>query len=194
MVEINQFNQKGLTTLNKFQQHLLRTLKDHPEFVIFLTDKNMGPAIIEQEEYVKRALKDHLSDKKSYKQLTNGKAKVNFRKTRNTVITMFLQEYKEDLSEWEMTFFERLLDIPRLRKPAFCILAKVHKLPCKIRPVVSSVGSLLAAVSTWLDYHLQKLRKFLPSFIKDLSELRKTLESNFLVEKDTAIFAPDATA
>jgi hypothetical protein len=57
------------------------------------------------------------------------------------------------------------------RKPMFYILAKVHKSPWKTRPVVSCAGSLLAAVSTWLDFHLQKLRKFLPSFIKDSADL-----------------------
>eukprot|EP00957_Ditylum_brightwellii_P110398 8419784-Ditylum_brightwellii.AAC.1 len=33
----------------------------------------------------------------------------------------------------------------------------------KTRPVVSSDGSMLATVSTWVDYHLQKSRMFLPS-------------------------------
>eukprot|EP00957_Ditylum_brightwellii_P063100 4790170-Ditylum_brightwellii.AAC.1 len=90
--------------------------------------------------------------------------------------------------------FERLLVIPRLRKPVFYILAKVHKSPWKTRPVVSSVGSLLAAVSTWLDYHSEKLSKFLPSFIKDSLDLRKKLILISPVEKDTAIFTSDTTA
>eukprot|EP00957_Ditylum_brightwellii_P026139 1976651-Ditylum_brightwellii.AAC.1 len=57
------------------------------------------------------------------------------------------------------------------QKPMLSILAKVHKSPWKTHPVVGRVGSLLAAVSTWLDFHLQKLRKFLPSSIKDCVDL-----------------------
>eukprot|EP00957_Ditylum_brightwellii_P024717 1867542-Ditylum_brightwellii.AAC.1 len=76
----------------------------------------------------------------------------------------------------------------------FYILAKVHKSPWKTCPVVSCTGSLLAAVSTWLDFHLQKLRKFLPSFIKDSANLQADLEKLGILPDSAKMFTTDATA
>eukprot|EP00957_Ditylum_brightwellii_P024585 1857090-Ditylum_brightwellii.AAC.1 len=76
----------------------------------------------------------------------------------------------------------------------FYFLAKVHKSPWKTRPVVSCAGSLLAAVSTWLDFHLQRLRKFLPSFIKDSADLCADLEKLGVLPGDAKMFTTDATA
>eukprot|EP00957_Ditylum_brightwellii_P044982 3411863-Ditylum_brightwellii.AAC.1 len=158
-------------------------------------DKNLGPAIIEQEEY-------------TYKQLTNGEAKASFYKTRNTVIRLFMREHKGNLNEWKITFFERLLDIQRLRKPAFYILAKVHKLPWKTRPVDSldlrkkleSISSLerdtaiftfdatamyinidvdhyLIAKEAWLNAHANKLPDKFP-MERILKALQLVMKSN----------------
>eukprot|EP00957_Ditylum_brightwellii_P017457 1314275-Ditylum_brightwellii.AAC.1 len=76
----------------------------------------------------------------------------------------------------------------------FYILDKVHKSPRKTRQVVSCAGSLLAAVSTWLDFHLQKLRKFLPSFIKDSADLQADLEKLGVLPDGAKMSTMDATA
>eukprot|EP00957_Ditylum_brightwellii_P108956 8311845-Ditylum_brightwellii.AAC.1 len=75
----------------------------------------------------------------------------------------------------------------------FYILAKVHKNPWKTCPVVSCAGSLLAAVSTLLDFHLQKLRKFLPSFMKDSADLHADLEKLGVPPNGAKMFTTDAT-
>ena len=59
---------------------------------------------------------------------------------------------------------------------------------------MSCAGSLLAAVSTWLDFHLQKLRKFLPSFIKDSADLRADLEKLGILPDGAKMFTTDTTA
>jgi hypothetical protein len=68
---------------------MLRLLKDHQDFVVFLTDKNLGPAIIERKEYIRRALKDHLLDQETYKQLTDVQARNEFLVARSKVIQLF---------------------------------------------------------------------------------------------------------
>eukprot|EP00957_Ditylum_brightwellii_P202959 15332624-Ditylum_brightwellii.AAC.1 len=62
----------------------------------FLQKNNLGPTIIEREECVKRALKDHLGDEKPYKQLTDVESKAIFCKTRNTVIGLRRSERMGD--------------------------------------------------------------------------------------------------
>jgi hypothetical protein len=52
----NRFN------LNPQQYWVLRTLKSDRCFIVVLTDKNLGPAIMERDEYIKRVLDDHLND------------------------------------------------------------------------------------------------------------------------------------
>ena len=50
------------SNLSKIQQKSLLQLKDNDDFIIISCDKNLGPAILERTEYIKRALKEHLND------------------------------------------------------------------------------------------------------------------------------------
>ena len=52
----------NLTSLQKSQINLLRSNRD---FVILISDKNLGPAIMEREVYIKNILQEHLSDGKN---------------------------------------------------------------------------------------------------------------------------------
>ena len=45
-------------------------LQQQQTFLIVPCDKNLGPAIIERHDYLKLAMRDHLSDTTTYKSLT----------------------------------------------------------------------------------------------------------------------------
>ena len=53
-------NTYSSSNLNPSQLYLLDWLKDNPKFIILDTDKNLGPSIIEREDYIKAMLEQHL--------------------------------------------------------------------------------------------------------------------------------------
>ena len=61
---------KGRTNLLPHQHRALRTLQQQQTFLIVPCDKNLEPAIIERHDYLKIAMRDHLSDTTTYKSLT----------------------------------------------------------------------------------------------------------------------------
>ena len=69
---------------------------------------------------------------------------------------------------------------------------KVHKEPYKTRPVTGTGGSLLAAISKWLDVKLQPLLKYLPSYFKDWEELIEDLNALNNLPKGSKLFTADA--
>ena len=94
------------------------------------------------------------------------------------------------LQDIEHKYFNRSFKTTH-RIPTFYGLVKIHKTPWTLRPVVSCCGSLLATVSTWIDFHLQRIRHTLPTFIKDSHQFQKEL-SRIKVPKNTKIFTCDA--
>ena len=59
---------KGKTNLLP-HQHRARQMLQQQTFMIVPCEKNLGPAIIEQHDYLKIAMRDHLSDTTTYKSL-----------------------------------------------------------------------------------------------------------------------------
>ena len=61
---------KGKTNLLPHQHLALRMLQQQETFLIVPCDKNLGPMIIECHDYIKIAMRDHLSDTTTYKSLS----------------------------------------------------------------------------------------------------------------------------
>ena len=61
---------KCKTNLLPHQHRALRMLQQQQMFLIAPCDKNLGPAIIECHDYLKIAMRDHLSDTTTYKSLS----------------------------------------------------------------------------------------------------------------------------
>ena len=57
----------GKTNLLSYQSHALKTLQQQQDFLICPCDKNLGPAIIERDDYIKIAMRDHLLDGRTYR-------------------------------------------------------------------------------------------------------------------------------
>ena len=58
--------QRGRSNLLQHQQRALATLQDQEDFLIVQCDKNLGPAVIERDEYIRLAFRDHLNDQGTY--------------------------------------------------------------------------------------------------------------------------------
>ncbi|KAL7537644.1 hypothetical protein ACHAWF_014370 [Thalassiosira exigua] len=53
---------------------------------------------------------------------------------------------------------------------------KAHKTPYKMRPIVCCAGTYANCLSKWIDYWLQKLKCFVPTYIKDSTSLLDQLD------------------
>ena len=144
--------------------HLLHELRHHPDFIVVESNKNLGPVIIERAEYIEMVLKNHLLTE-TYRRLGPGELYFKEQVVRKHIRTNIeLGKRNKSLSEEEITYFERALKCCS-RVPQFFILVKIHKSPLESRPVTGSGGSLLWALSKWVDQKLQPLVRFLPTYV-----------------------------
>ena len=194
LVHNNTKSYKHTPNLNHNQLQTLNKLKNNKDIVILLADKNLGPVVLDRSTYIKRVLHDHLLNKNTYRQLSPNEAHRSLKDIHEQLISIFDSPYttsQTSLSPSERTYFKRALHSSKHRIPTFYGLVKVHKTPWQLRPVVSCCGSLLARVSSWVDYHLQSIRYTIPSFIKDSEELQKQL-LQLSIPYNTKIFTCDA--
>ena len=156
-----------------FQRNLLAELRQNKKFVVFSADKNLGPCIIERQQYIKRALSDHLLDRTTYTRLTNNDArnKMEYIETR---LLALIEKFGKHLATTDMKYLKRTVDV---KDPyaKFYLTAKIHKTPWTTRPIVSISGSKLAGLGCWIDKILQPYARSIPSFIKSSYELKNLL-------------------
>ncbi len=96
---INHFN------LTKPQLQTLWSLKNNKEFVVKPSDKNLGPVIMNTEDYIKMALIQHLLTT-NYQQLPPQQAKNHLENIKNTLKNL-LHDHKDTLTIAEQTFFQK---------------------------------------------------------------------------------------
>jgi hypothetical protein len=158
-----------------WHQHLaLSTLQKDHRFLVIHCDKNLGPAIIEKDVYINRALSDHLLDTTSYRSLTTDQA-MRMKTTIKSKILDWLQKHRKSLTPQERKFIKHHVNRTDTELPVFYLLAKVHKTPWSTRPIISCSGSLLYSVGIWVDRQLQKIAIQQPSYIKNSKSLKDML-------------------
>ena len=137
----------------------LRALKKDKQFRVTATDKNLGPAIMEMDVYIRHALV-HLDDRKQYRKKSQTTAAelddANYRRIlRGTVDNPHLdQESRVFFSKKLCGTRDKEGQVQRpdhLQLPYFYTLPKVHKTPWKTRPVVSGVSTVVEPLSQWID-------------------------------------------
>jgi hypothetical protein len=159
--------------LTPYQGRLLRLLKASDDFIIFPSDKNLGPVILKRAEYIRRAHADHLSDSRTYKQLTETEAAERI-STIEGLLSKFLDNYTSTLDYHDRVYLERSTDVDDPYAYLY-LTAKVHKTPWATRPIVSVCGSLLHGLGRWVDQQLQPICRQLPSYVKSSFEFRQEL-------------------
>jgi hypothetical protein len=177
-----------LSNLTPIQHNALRKLKDDKELIIKPTDKNLGPALMDRDTYIRQVLREHLLTN-SYTQLSKSEATTRMDSIKSTLENIF-QANLHLLSKPEVTYFKRSFTT-RFRLPMFYGLPKIHKNPISLRPVVSSSSSLLSVFSIWLDYRMKDLLPLVDSYLKDSTTLINELK-NIELPETARIFTADA--
>ena len=134
-------------------------------------DKNLGQAITTTEFATKQTIEEHLSDGNVYRRLTEELASANQRGF-EMKMESFINRVAPHVSDAEHIFLRRGLKTRRGNMSRFYTLAKVHKFPLQLRPIVATCGTAQSALSQWLDYILQQLVPYVGTHIKDSEALR----------------------
>jgi hypothetical protein len=160
--------------LTKFQRRLLQFLRTNDDFIVIPTNKNLGLAILERNQYIRRAFLDHLMDQNTYLQLTKTEVVAQ--------VEPFITAHSASINDDDRTYLRRKM-VTKDPLSHFYIIAKVHKDPWKTRPIVLYSGTLCEGLGKWLDKQLKPLAHNLPSYLKRSFEFKKLC--------DAFIFLPD---
>ena len=175
-VTTSHFRKKLRVTPNllRHQRFALESLRQQKYFLIVACDKNLGPSIIERDEYIKLAFRDHLSDPHTYQYLTP--ADVEHQTDRiQSLLDNWITKYHRKLTKEERKFLNRHSSTCTDPFPYFYLTMKVHKTPLKTRPIVSCSGSLLYALGIWIDDKLQPVARQQKSYFKSSYVLKQDL-------------------
>ena len=189
------------TISNIFPRHamLANDLRLHDDFIVVEADKNLGGCILDRDTYIERAISEHLSNKSVYRLLDDREAHTLQRKM-VYMIEQFINKYRplddepvpNRITPAEEHFLYESSRRYKLKWARFRLTIKVHKDPWKTRPVVCCAGTLLNQLSKWLDFWLQKLRSFVPSYIKNSDELIEKLKGLGRLPLNARLFTADA--
>ena len=187
-------NHKKSSNLTHLQKYHLNYLRNNRNFIVLATDKNLGPAIMERDNYIQNVLKEHLMDENTYERLEELEALKIIEKTQEKAMEI-VNEYRSYLSPEEYKYFTRSF-IKNNRHPQFYGAPKVHKnkFPTPMRPVVSQCGSIFAVISIFIDFKLQSLTKHLPSYLKNSTALLNILDNIGTLPPSAKLFTSDAVS
>jgi len=95
-VELNNHKQHPYTNLTSVQREVLKQLKQSKDLVILPTDKNLGPAILNRDQYITQVLSEHLLTL-AYLQLSKETAINKLENTKQLLVIYWLiLLYKEE--------------------------------------------------------------------------------------------------
>jgi len=183
---------RAIPNLALHHRHALEYLRTQKEFFVVHCDKNLGPAIIEREEYIRLAFRDHLSDRSTYHYLSSEETQEAILEN-ETNLCLWLAQYKDVLLPSHFKYLVGYKATVTDPLPYFYLLMKIHKTPLKTRPIVSYSGSLFYGLGKWVDYYLQQVSRTFRSFLKSSFHLKHELDSLSL-PPNCFLFTADATA
>jgi hypothetical protein len=172
---VSKHGKTNLSNLTPLQAKALTKLKLNNALIIKPTDKNLGPALMNRDNYIKQILQEHLLSK-DYLQLTKREA-LNKMQTIRKVLKTTINTNSHILSKAENTFFNRNLQTQH-RLPVFYGLLKVHKKTMFLRPMVSCMNSILSVFSTWLDHKMKALLPLIQSYTKNSASIIHDLKTS----------------
>ena len=97
------------------------------------------------------------------------------------------------ISKAEQTFLTRAIQQYPDKLARFRMMCKIHKTPWKMCPVVCCAGTFMNCWSKWLDFWLQTLKPFVPTFVPSDEQVLDHIEWLDL-PSNAHLFATDAKA
>ena len=182
---------RTIPNLSLPQRNALEYLRTQQEFLVVNCDKNLGPALIERDEYIKLAIKDHLSDESTYQRLSPEETTRHITLNR-TRLNNWLKDHEEELNKQEFHYIDYHSSRVQDPLPYFYLLMKVHKgPPLQSRPIVSFSGSLYHSLGVWIDTQLQAVAKSFTSYLDSSFELVDILKK-LKLPANCRLFTADA--
>ena len=177
---------------------LLRSLKENETIIILNSDKNLGPVIMEYSEYVTDCLRQHLLNEKYYQYLTPDQATKLRSKAYKKMWNLIARYDKDDIfNEAERKYFEhkyKLYKSSTMRISQFYGAPKVHKTPILMRPIVSTVSTVLEILAVFLDYKLQEVVHLCVGYLKDSWDLLRDIQKLDRLPPNARLITIDAVS
>ena len=161
--------------LTNKQFRLISDMKNNTIYIIIEADKNLGPCILEREHYIRRAFEEHLGNERNYKIITKAEA-IQLQMDLAADLEIWLVNFSKEIPLHERTFLRRAKNKYSDQLAKFRMTLKAHKNPYKFRPIVCCAGTWMNSWSKWLDFHLQKLKPFVPTYVRDTSHILEELK------------------
>lgn len=194
---------KPTRNLTLRQWKLIQFFKDNDRYIVIQGDKNLGPCILDREDYIHRGCKEHLGNVTNYRQLSQIEAE-NCQNGLKYRFDAWISKYRprdpleppaphKTISEPEHTFLIRSRSKNPNKLARFRQTAKVHKKPLKTRPIVCCAGTFMNDWSKWLDFWLQKLKSTVPTYVKDSQQVLDEIKT-LTLPPNAKLFTCDANA
>jgi hypothetical protein len=141
----------------------LRSFLEEKQYLVKITDKNLGLAVVSKEWYVTECFK-HLSQE-TYRRV--GPRRVE--NAHDTIQEEFFNHFskKKDLFPRRMMLY---LQGSENKIPKFHVIPKVHKTPWSSRPIVPSHSWITSRLSKVVDHFLQPCLKRYPWVLKSTKD------------------------
>jgi hypothetical protein len=143
--------------LQLFQRQILYDLQESKYLHIVMTDKNLGPAVMERNVYTRRVFNDHLLKNDTYQRIEPEEA-AQILTTLKMKVGQFTQSFSKILLINEKEYLLRLIK-QHQNNSKFYLRMKIHNTPMATRPIVAINGSITAGLGCWLDQQLQPICK-----------------------------------
>ena len=189
------YNKPTLSNLTPRQWRMAELLKDNDKFITIEGDKNLGGCILIRDTYNHRACTEHLGDRTIYQPLSKEEARRRLGKLRYNIRSFYSKwRAKRIMSKAEVVYLQRALEENPEQHARFRMSLKVHKTPWKMRPIVCCAGTFMNHLSRWLDYWLQKLKPFIPTYLRDSKHILTLLAELGPLPPNAKLFTADANS
>lgn len=159
--------------------------------IVTPADKNLGPCIMDREEYITRAMKEHFGDIDTYA-ILDERGCTSIMQLLRQAQEMWISRHRSSLTKGDVKFLETARSRARDKIAKFRMSIKVHKTPFKTRPIVCCVGTFMNYWSRWLDFYLRKLTPFVKSYVKDTRSIVNYVRGIKDLPPNAMLFTADA--
>ena len=185
----------SISNITPNQRSLINDIKGNDDYIVIEADKNLGGAIMDVPIYTERGIKEHLGNKDVYKPVSKLFVKRRLQCLRYQIF-VFTNKWRNRgiMSKAEDHYLNEACHRYGDKVARFRMSLKAHKNPYKMRPIVCCVGTFMNALSKWLDFWLQKLKPFVPTYIKDSTNLLDLLDELGPLPPNARLFTADANS